>query len=127
MKYLRLILLLTSFAGIAQNSPDTISSLKNISFEAIKDSLDLMQDRTDKRFFEGKYDSVILTSIDNIRFAEQIGDTEAAYYSRYMMGAAFIYLKDFKSTKIAYYNEIQALKTPIAVLKKFSSTRGGRK
>ncbi len=97
MKYLRLILLLTSFAGIAQNSPDTISSLKNISFEAIKDSLDLMQDRTDKRFFEGKYDSVILTSIDNIRFAEQIGDTEAAYYSRYMMGAAFIYLKDFKN------------------------------
>jgi len=56
-----------------------------------------MQDRTDKRFFEGKYDSVILTSIDNIRFAEQIGDTEAAYYSRYMMGAAFIYLKDFKN------------------------------
>ncbi len=97
MKYLRLILLLTSFAGIAQNSPDTISSLKNISFEAIKDSLDLMQDRTDKRFFEGKYDSVILTSMDNIRFAEQIGDTEAAYYSRYMMGAAFIYLKDFKN------------------------------
>tara|TARA_R110000751_G_scaffold48931_2_gene108855 strand:+ start:112009 stop:114255 length:2247 start_codon:yes stop_codon:yes gene_type:complete len=97
LKYLRLILLLTSFAGIAQNSPDTISSLKNISFEAIKDSLDLMQDRTDKRFFEGKYDSVILTSIDNIRFAEQIGDTEAAYYSRYMMGAAFIYLKDFKN------------------------------
>lgn len=97
MNYLRLTIFLISFIGFAQNSKDTLSSQKAYGLEDLKDSLKLMQDRTDKSLFEGKYDSVILTSIDNIRFAEHIGDNEAAFYSRYMMGAAFIYLKDFKN------------------------------
>lgn len=93
LKYLRYSILLIPFIGFAQNSRDTISP----QFIALKDSLKAMQDRTDNMLFEGKYDSVILTSIDNIKFAETIDDSNAAYYSRYMMGASFLYLKDFKN------------------------------
>lgn len=97
MNYLRLALLLISFLGYAQDPEDAISDLRHLDFRELKDSLKTMQLRTDKRFIEGKYDSVILTSIDNIRFAEHLGDTDAAFYSRYLIGAAFIHLKDFKN------------------------------
>ncbi len=97
LKYLRFAILLIPFIGFAQNSQDTISTQQEPEFIALKDSLKAMQDRTDYMLFEGKYDSVILTSIDNIKFAENIGDANAAFYSRYMMGASFLYLKDFKN------------------------------
>lgn len=63
----------------------------------LKDSLKTRQNETDYMFSEGKYDSVILSSIENIKLAETLGDLSAAYYSRYMIGASFIYLKDFKN------------------------------
>ncbi|MEH6763556.1 MAG: ATP-binding protein [Aequorivita antarctica] len=66
----------------------------------LKDSLKARQDRTDYMFFEGKYDSVILSSIDNIKLAEKLGNKDAAFYSRYMIGASFIYLKDFKNAHV---------------------------
>jgi signal transduction histidine kinase/ActR/RegA family two-component response regulator len=97
LKYLRYSILFISIIGFAQNSQDTISTENKAAYTVLKDSLKAMQDRADYMLFEGKYDSVILTSIDNIRLAERIGDTDAAYYSRYMMGASFIYLKDFKN------------------------------
>src|SRR5690606_6806102 len=97
LKYLRYPILFISIIGFAQNSQDTISTENKAAYTVLKDSLKAMQDRADYMLFEGKYDSVILTSIDNIRLAERIGDTDAAYYSRYMMGASFIYLKDFKN------------------------------
>ena len=97
MNYLRPIIFLISFIGFAQNSQDTISTENKAVHTVLKDSLKAMQDRADYMLFEGKYDSVILKSIDNIRLAERIGDIDAAYYSRYMMGASFIYLKDFKN------------------------------
>ncbi|MCB0454890.1 MAG: response regulator [Aequorivita sp.] len=97
MNYLRPIIFLISFIGFAQNSQDTISKENKAAHTVLKDSLKAMQDRADYMLFEGKYDSVILKSIDNIRLAERIGDIDAAYYSRYMMGASFIYLKDFKN------------------------------
>lgn len=97
MNYLRLTLLLISFLGYAQDPKDVIPELQHQDFKELKDSLKTMQQRTDKRFSEGKYDSVILTSIDNIRFAEHLGDTEAAFYSRYLIGAAFIHLEDFQN------------------------------
>lgn len=97
MNYLRLTLLLISFLGYAQDPQDVIPELQHQDFKELKDSLKTMQQRTDKRFSEGKYDSVILTSIDNIRFAEHLGDTEAAFYSRYLIGAAFIHLEDFQN------------------------------
>ena len=93
LKHLCLGILIIPFIGFAQNSRDTTST----QFIALKDSLKAMQEQTDNMMFEGKYDSVILTSIDNIKFAENIGDANAAYYSRYMMGASFLYLKDFKN------------------------------
>ncbi|HET8803017.1 MAG TPA: tetratricopeptide repeat protein, partial [Aequorivita sp.] len=97
LKYLRPAILLIPFIGFAQNSQNTISTQQELVSIALKDSLKAMQDRTDYMLFEGKYDSVILTSIDNIKFAENIGDKNAAFYSRYMMGASFLYLKDFKN------------------------------
>ncbi len=97
LKYLRFVILFLSLIGFAQNSQDTISVQNEQEFAALKDSLKTMQDRTDYMLFEGKYDSVIFTSIDNIKFAERIGDIDAAFYSRYMMGASFLYLKDFKN------------------------------
>ena len=95
--YLRLLVFLICSIGLSQEGRDTISAKNDTAFTALKDSLKAMQDRTDYLLFEGKYDSVILNSIDNIKFAELIGDRDAAYYSRYMMGAAFLYLKDFKN------------------------------
>lgn len=98
LKYLQFAILLIPFIGFAQNSKDTISRHHDSEFIALKDSLKAQQDRTDYLLFEGKYDSVILTSIDNIKFAENISDTNAAFYSRYVMGASFLYLKDFKNS-----------------------------
>ena len=86
-----------SFTGFTQYSTDTILAQDKEELQILKDSLKARQDRTKNMFFEGKYDSVILTSIGNIRLAENIGDLEAAFYSRYMIGASFIYLKDFKN------------------------------
>lgn len=97
LNYLRLSIFLIYAIGFSQAGQDAISGKNNVAVTALKDSLKAMQDRTDYLFFEGKYDSVILNSIENIKFAELIGDMDAAYYSRYMMGAAFIYLKDFKN------------------------------
>ncbi|MDC8002127.1 ATP-binding protein [Aequorivita todarodis] len=97
LKYLSFALFLISFIGFAQNSQDTISTKLEPRFSVLKDSLKTMQDRTDFMLFEGKYDSVILSSIENIKLAERIGDTDAAFYSRYVMGASFTYLKDFKN------------------------------
>ncbi len=97
LKYLLSAILIIPFIGFAQNSQDTIATQQDSEFIALKDSLKAKQDRTDYMLFEGKYDSVILTSIDNIKFAENIGDIDAAFYSRYMMGASFLYLKDFKN------------------------------
>jgi len=97
LNYIRLSILLICAVGFSQEGQDTISTKNDTAFTALKDSLKTMQDRTDYLLFEGKYDSVILNSIDNIKFAELIGDMDAAYYSRYVMGAAFIYLKDFKN------------------------------
>ncbi|CAM3514076.1 tetratricopeptide repeat-containing hybrid sensor histidine kinase/response regulator [Aequorivita lipolytica] len=100
MNYLRYYILLSSFIGFAQNTQDTISTQDKKEFAMLKDSLKARQDRTDYMFFEGKYDSVILSSIDNIKLAENLGDLDAAYYSRYMIGASFIYLKDFKNAHV---------------------------
>jgi len=97
LNYLRYSIFLLYAIGFSQVGRDTVSIKKDTAFAALKDSLKAMQDRTDYLFFEGKYDSVILNSIENIKFAEHIGDSDAAYYSRYMIGAAFTYLKDFKN------------------------------
>lgn len=83
--------------GFAQNSQDTIANQNKSEYAILKDSLKSSQDRTEKMLSEGKYDSVILVSIDNIKLAEEIGDMDAAYKSRYLIGASFIYLKDFKN------------------------------
>lgn len=97
LNYLRLTIILISFIGFAQKSQDTISTQKNIAFTELKDSLKAMQDSTDNLLFKGKYDKVILSSIENIKLAESIGDTSAAYYSRHIMGITFMYLQDFKN------------------------------
>lgn len=97
LKHLCYTILLISFLGFAQNGKDSLSTKEKIGVAVLKDSLKKLQDRTDYMLFEGKYDSVILTSINSIKLAEYIRDTDAAFYSRYMMGASFIYLKDFKN------------------------------
>ncbi len=97
LKYLLFAILFIPLISFAQNSQDTISIQNEQEFGVLKDSLKALQDRTDYMLFEGKYDSVIFTSIENIKLAERIGDKDAAFYSRYMMGASFLYLKDFKN------------------------------
>ncbi|WGF93306.1 tetratricopeptide repeat-containing hybrid sensor histidine kinase/response regulator [Aequorivita marisscotiae] len=100
MKYLTSIVLLISWLGFAQINPDTVSQKTANDIAVLKDSLIALQQHTHTLLFRGKYDSVILSSIHNIKFAEDIGDIENAYYSRYMMAAAFMHLEDFKNAHL---------------------------
>ncbi|MGJ8666932.1 MAG: LPXTG cell wall anchor domain-containing protein [Patiriisocius sp.] len=54
-----------------------------------------MQDSADFGLFAGKYAEVVDLSLKNIEFAEKIGDTSAAYYSRYVLAATHLYLEDY--------------------------------
>ncbi|MBT0606944.1 response regulator [Aequorivita echinoideorum] len=88
-----LLLLFSSIHIAAQNQAQkSVTNQKKA-----KDSLKKLQDKVDFQLFEGKYDSVVLNSIENIKFAERLGDTAAAFYSRYIMAATFMYMEDFKN------------------------------
>ncbi|WP_432412017.1 hypothetical protein [Rasiella sp. SM2506] len=77
------------------------------SQENLKEQLKKQQDSADFLLFEGKYNEVITRSIENIALAEKIGDSGAAYYSRYMIAATHLYLEEYDATLryIAPYKE----------------------
>ncbi len=96
-KYLLLIASFLLFLSSSGQTKATIDSIGTNNYKSLKESLQANQDSTDFLLFKGKYDKVILNSIENIKLAERIGDTSAAYYSRYIMGVTFMYLEDFKN------------------------------
>ncbi len=65
------------------------------SEEQLKERLKQQQDSADFLLFEGKYYDVISRSIKNMHLAEKIGDSGAAYYSRYILAATHLYLEEF--------------------------------
>ncbi len=68
---------------------------EDASEEQLKAQLKQQQDSADFLMFEGKYYDVITRSINNIKLAEKIGDSGAAYYSRYIIAATHLYLEEF--------------------------------
>ena len=82
-------------------------SLQEIAEDASEEQLKQKQDSADFLLFEGKYNEVITRSIENIALAEKIGDSGAAYYSRYMIAATHLYLEEYDATLryIAPYKE----------------------
>ncbi len=97
MNYFALIIFIISYLGHSQNSLNTTSVQKSAAHAALKDSLRAMVAKTDDYWFKGKYDKAISHSITNIKFAEKIGDSALAYYSRYVMAAVFMHLEDYKN------------------------------
>lgn len=95
--FLPTFFLLLSVYSFSQKTANRALKDKNPIGQNPADSLKALQDSTDFLLFEGKYDKVILNSIKSIQLAERIGDTTAAYYSRYIMGATFMYLEDFNN------------------------------
>ncbi len=93
-----LVITLLSFSCFGQKK----SSVKtNNNFQVnlkLQDSLKTLQDSTDFLLFQGKYDKVILNSIEHIKFGEKIGDTVGVNYSKYMVAMAFLYLEDYENS-----------------------------
>ena len=70
----------------------------DISEKNLQKHLKQQQDSVDFLLFEGKYNEVITRSIENIALAEKIGDSGAAYYSRYILAATHLYLEEYETT-----------------------------
>jgi|GEM_PF-3966552 len=68
---------------------------EDASEEQLKKQLKQQQDSADFLLFEGKYYDVITRSIKNMALAEKIGDSGAAYYSRYIIAATHLYLEEY--------------------------------
>lgn len=95
LKYLFLIIYFSILSSSFAQTGVKIDSSERKQKQVLKDRLKSQQDSTDFLLFQGKHDKVILRSINNIKLAESIGDTAAAYYSRYIMGVTFMYLADY--------------------------------
>ena len=87
---------LNSSVLFAQDSIKETS--ETTSEKSLKEILKQKQDSVDFLLFEGKYNEVITRSIDNIALAERIGDSGAAYYSRYIIAATHVYLEEFDTS-----------------------------